>query len=537
MNGTLKISSILLDTAAAQGKEPELQVFWVVLAILLFFLFAETYVVKRKDNKLKELQADKDSLAEEYGAQKKILEQLKEEKGLLAERLEEVKKSDEKNHKIAYTDLITGLPNRGAFTEMLEGVIKTLRKDEVFALMSIDLDNFKVINEILGHSYGDELLIDVTDRLKQAMDDNDYLACFGGDEFTVITQNMEEINDYTDKLKKIQNVFSYPFTLAAREIFVTISIGVCIAPRDGKTSALLLKNMDSALHFAKENGKNTYCFFEESINKELMDKIALQAQLRSAIENKEFLVYYQPQVNLSDNTVVGFEALVRWNHPTRGIVMPSEFMDTAEETGLILPIGHIVLKEACSQLREWQQGGFDSITISVNLSARQFKDARLLDLIKETADETGVKLSGLIFEITENTALENMKYSMDIMEKLTQMGAGISLHNFGAGYSAMNYLKYLPIRSLKIDKSQLDDIEVEETSRAIISAVIRLTEAMGIQVVAEGVESGTQEQFLKKEICSIGQGFLYSEPVSGEEAGDMLNLIQNGGRLEDFYWK
>ena len=234
--------------------------------------------------------------------------------------------------KLAYTDYLTELPNRTAFTEMLDNIMLTLRSEETVGIMDIDIDNFKNINDSLGHSYGDELLIDVTYRLKQVMDENDYLARIGGDEFAVLTQNLQDTVSYEDKIKKIKNVFSYPFVLSTKEYFVTVSIGAAFAPKDGKTSQALIKNVDSAMYVAKENGKNTHTYFDYSFNQKLTEKIETQSELRKAIEREEFVLYYQAQMNLETKTVIGFEALIRWNHPTKGLVCPDDFIYLAEET-------------------------------------------------------------------------------------------------------------------------------------------------------------------------------------------------------------
>ncbi len=525
---------VALEQIAIYGViEPEVAGY--VAVTLAFLLLTVSLILFIRTRDKKKLTNINEELTKEYEKLRQEYVELKTNEELLTEKLEEVKKSDEKNRKIAYLDHITGLPNRVAFKEVMDSVLKTLRKEEQFALMYIDLDNFKLINESLGHSYGDELLIDVTDRIKQVMDENDYLACFGGDEFTVITQNIEDIGVYDEKLKKIQNVFSYPFTLAAKEIFITVSIGICMAPKDGKTTPILLKNLDSALYAAKNSGKNTFCYFDESINNDLMEKIELQSKLRNAIENEEFVVYYQPQVDLEHDTIVGFEALIRWNHPTKGLVNPTEFIPLAEETGLIVPIGEIVLREACEHLKCLEKLGFNNITISVNLSPRQFRDKELVSMVKRMIEEIQISPACLELEVTELVALENLDYSIQTIQALKEVGIRFALDDFGTGYSSMNYLKLLPVNNLKIDKSFLDTLGENESNRAIISAIIMLAKALNIEVVAEGVESSTQEKFLKDLSCNRVQGFLYSQPISKESVEQLLELIKNGGKLDEFF--
>lgn len=505
----------------------------IFLALLLIYYAIKYY----KSRKLKEeLKEENLQIKENYNYLKESYNEIKIQKESLVEKYEELKKSEEKNKKIAYTDHITGLPNRTAFTNQLDGVMKTLRKDETIAVMYIDLDNFKRINELLGHSYGDELLIDATDRIKQLTDENDYLSCFGGDQFIVLTQNIEDIGEYEEKVKKIQNVFSFPFVLAAKEFFVTLSIGICLVPKDGKTTQTVLKNLDSALYAAKSNGKNTYLYYDESINKDMMDKIEMQAQLRAAIANDEFVIYYQPQIELGNETIKGFEALLRWNHPTKGIMLPAEFIQVAEESGLIVTIGEWVIRKTCEQLKEWEMKDFDSITIAVNLSKRQFKDKKLIAMLSNIIEETQIKPEHLELEITEDIALEDLTYTMQTILELRQKGIIFTLDDFGTGYSSLSYLKHLPVNNLKLDKSFLDSILEDKDSRTIAVTLISLARELGINVIAEGVESGSQEDFLKDAHCDQAQGFLYSEPVPVKSADRLLEIVKKGGKLDGEVW-
>ena len=405
--------------------------------------------------------------------------------------------------------------------------MNTLRKEEVVAVMYIDLDNFKNINDVLGHSYGDELLIDVTHRLKQAIDENDYLARFGGDEFIVLSQNIGDIGLYEEKIRKIQKVFSYPFVLSLKEFFVTISIGVAYAPRDGKTTQSLIKNVDLAMYTAKENGKNTYCFYNESINDRLMNKIEMQSELRQAIDHDEFEVFYQAQIDLETNAIAGFEALVRWNHPVKGLIGPGEFIPIAEQTGLIVPIGKWVMQEACKQLKRWENNGFTNITMSVNLSGRQFFDTDLVAMVKETLETTGINSTNLELEITETVVLDNIEYSIDVIDQIKAFGVRFSLDDFGTGYSAMNYLRMLPVSNLKIDKSFLDRLIENQCDQKIVSSIINLARNLEMNVVAEGVEYEAQADFLRSVDCKLAQGFLYSKPLPKADANELLGKYNN----------
>jgi polar amino acid transport system substrate-binding protein len=424
--------------------------------------------------------------------------------------------------KLAYTDYLTELPNRTAFTEMLDNVMLTIRNEEVIAVMDIDLDNFKNINDTLGHSYGDELLIDVTYRLKQVMDENDYLARIGGDEFVVLTQNLPNIEAYEEKIKKVRSAFVDPFTLTMKEYFVTVSIGVAFAPKDGKTSQALIKNVDSAMYVAKANGKNTYCYFDYSFNQKLTEKIEIQSEMRKALEREEFILFYQAQMDLETSKVVGFEALIRWNHPTRGMVTPEDFIYLAEETGLIIPMGKWVLYTACRQLKQWEDEGYGDIHMAVNLSARQFKDKDLVKLVYDVITETGIDSNKLELEITESIALDDIDYTISTIKELKKIGVSFSLDDFGTGYSSMSYLKRLPVNNLKIDKSFLDSVMENSNDQKIIETIISLAQNLDLYVVAEGVEKYEQETFLKAVNCNKAQGFLYSKPVPRDLAVQFL---------------
>jgi polar amino acid transport system substrate-binding protein len=439
----------------------------------------------------------------------------------LTGKYEELVKNRENMKKLAYTDYLTELPNRAAFTEMLDNIMLTIRNEETIAIMDIDIDNFKNINDSLGHSYGDELLIDVTYRLKQAMDENDYLARIGGDEFIVLSQNLPNLLSFEDKVKKIKNVFSYPFILSTKEYFVTVSIGIAFAPKDGRTSQTLIKNVDSAMYVAKANGKNTHAYFDFSFNQKLTEKIETQSELRKALERDEFVLFYQAQMDLETKQVVGFEALIRWNHPTKGLVYPDEFIYLAEENGLIIPIGKWVLKTACLQLKQWSEE-YPDITMAVNLSARQFKDRDLVKLVYDVIEETDVNPKNLELEITETIALDDIEYTISTIQELRKIGVRFSLDDFGTGYSSMNYLKRLPVSNLKIDKSFLDSDMEDSCDQKIIQTIISLARNLDLYVIAEGVESFDQENFLKEANCDKAQGFLYSKPVPKDMAIQFL---------------
>lgn len=489
---------------------------FIILSIVLFIM----YIIKSKSEKF--VNQSNIQLLEDNKNIKQSLEDITTAKEQLVGKYEELKQNHEKIKKLAYTDNLTELPNRLSFTEMLDSVMLTIRNEEIIAVMDIDLDNFKHINDTLGHSYGDELLIDVTHRLKQAMDENDFLARIGDDEFMILTQNINDLGEYESKIKKLQRIFSYPFVLAMKEYFITISIGIAFAPKDGKTTQVLIKNVDAAMYAAKDNGRNTYFYFNETINERLMGKIQTQSELRRAIENKEFVIYYQPQVDLLANKVTGFEALVRWNHPSKGMLLPKDFIGVSEETGLIVPIGRWVLSEACKQLKEWEEAGHKGLVMAVNISSRQFKDQEFITMVQEVLEENGTNPNQIELEITENIALNDLKYSIATIEKLKETGVLFSLDDFGTGYTSISYLKHLPVDNIKIDKSFLDTMLDNAYEQKIVQSIISLAHTLKLDVIAEGVEINDQEQFLKNSACNKAQGYLYSEPVSKEVAGLIL---------------
>ncbi len=505
------------------SNKQELIVVGIVFLMIIVCFFMILY---RKRKQMQEEKMKRRKMEEDYNQLKEKYKDLKQQNENLDLMYQNLREKEERNKKLAYIDYLTGLPNRTAFSEYLDYTLGNLKRGHVASVMYIDLDNFKEVNNTLGHSYGDELLIDVAERLKQIMDKNDYLARFGGDEFIILTKNVINMWEYEEKIKKVQKVFSYPFVLALKEFFVTISIGVARAPKDGQTAQNMIRSVDVALYAAKESGKNIYCFYDESMKEKLLNKIETQSQLHTAIENKEFIVLYQVQIDLESDKVIGFEALLRWKHPTKGLMEPKEFIALAEETGLIIPIGEWVLYEACHQLKKWQDAGYSGITIAVNLSARQFKDASLVNTVKDIINKTGINAGNLELEITETVALDDITYSIDIIQQLKDMGIKISLDDFGTGYSSMNYLKHLPVTNLKIDKSFMDTVMGSNNDKAIVSAIITLAKTLDLEVIAEGVENDEQVLFLKEVNCDKVQGFLYSKPVTKEEATILLRSIQ-----------
>lgn len=440
----------------------------------------------------------------------------------LSDKYDELYKVKESLKKLAYFDYLTELPNLVAFTEMLDNVMLTLRSEEIVAIMDIDIDNLKTINDSQGQSYGDELLIDISYRLKEVLDDNDYLARICGDEFAIMTQNLDSTADLEEKIQKIRKTFNYPFILSTKEYFVTVSIGIAFAPKDGKTSQALLKNADAAMYVAKSNGKNTYAYYEPSFMQRLTDKMEMQSALKKALDRDEFELHYQPQFNLDTKGIVGLEALIRWNHPSKGLIYPKEFIEYAEENGLIIPIGKWVLSTACKELKSLQDEGYDNLHMSVNISYRQFVDKNMTKVISDVIEETGVDSKKLDLEITESIAIDDLYSAIALIQELKELGVNFSLDDFGTGYASMNYLKSLPVNNIKLDKTFIDTILENRSNQKIIKNLIDLALILEIDVIAEGVETLEQEEFLIEANCHKAQGYLYSQPLPINEAKMLL---------------
>ncbi|MBE5963235.1 MAG: EAL domain-containing protein [Lachnospiraceae bacterium] len=494
----------------------------IILLVLFFGLIIN--IKKRAKAERAAIQA-RVKLKESYKELEIAYEEVMATKNALYSRYEELKENRDKVNKLAYSDYLTGLPNRVALMERIENAICTQKLDEIIGVMHIDLDNFKNINDTLGHAYGDQMLGQVADRLKGILKEEDYLARFAGDEFVILTRKISDVHAYEARVEEIQRAFLTPFVVATKEFFITASIGIAISPKDGKNAHALIQNVDTAMYAAKEQGKNNYCFFDEAMNKVLKQQIEMQNELRKAIEEKQFVVYYQAQMNLDTDRIIGFEALIRWEHPTKGIIPPIQFIPIAEETGLIVSIGRFVLEEACRQLRQWEDEGYQDVMMAVNLSARQFKDKDFLKNVYEILGETKINPKHLEFEITETVALDDLEFTIEMITKLKDLGVSFALDDFGTGYSSLNYLKRLPVNNLKIDKSFLDTVLDNNSDQKIVRTMIDLARDLNIEVIAEGVEKSEQEQFLKTVNCGKAQGYLYSRPVPKREACEVLHKV------------
>lgn len=419
---------------------------------------------------------------------------------------------------LAYHDAMTGLPNRPLFMDrLIVALAQANRANQKLAVFFLDLDRFKDINDSLGHSTGDALLKGVAERIRRCVREGDTVARFGGDEFTLLIPKIENIEDVAKIAQKIIDNLKIPFLIAEREMFVTTSIGIGIFPGDGHDPETLVRNADTAMYRAKDQGRDNYQLYAPAMNARALERLALENMLRKALSHHELRVYYQPLVDLASKRIVGLEALVRWQHPDLGFLLPAHFISTAELSGLIIPIGQWVLLTACKQLRQWQKRVDSDLTVSVNLSARQFQQPNLVSSVAEVLDESGIDPRSLELEITESNAMQNAEVTIHTLRELKALGVRISMDDFGTGYSSLNYLKRFPIDTLKLDQSFVREVNTDRRDAAIVSAVISMAHSLDLTVVAEGVETEEQLGFLRQERCDRIQGFLFSAPMSAEE--------------------
>jgi diguanylate cyclase (GGDEF)-like protein len=425
----------------------------------------------------------------------------------------------------AFHDSLTGLPNRAMFTELLKAEIESSdrRNGHMFAVLFLDLDRFKNINDSLGHTHGDLLLVAFAERLERTLRPVDTLARFGGDACAILITGMADAADAVRVAQRIQDELSEPFVLDKNSAFATASIGIALSSSGYDRPEDILRDADIAMYRAKENGKARYELFDHGMHARAVSRLQLESDLRQAIENKEFCVYYQPIVSLETGRLAGFEALVRWNHPRRGLVSPADFIPVAEETGFIVPIGQWVLNEACAQVRQWQldSPSHRTLSLSVNLSARQVAQPDLLDRIKEALATSKLNPHCLKLEITESVVMENAEAAVLMFKQLRSLGVQLSIDDFGTGYSSLSYLHRFPLNYLKIDRSFVMRLTTDNDN-AIVRTISTLARNLGMEVIAEGIETDEQYQQLKMLGCEYGQGFLFSRPVDNNGVEHLL---------------
>jgi len=429
----------------------------------------------------------------------------------------ERKRVEEQIEYQAYHDALTGLPNRRLFRDRLTVALAHARRmKHPLAVMFLDLDRFKVVNDTLGHSTGDELLKAVGARLQVSLREEDSIARMGGDEFTILLADLKSTDTAAKIAQKVLDTVALPLQIDGTELFVTTSIGIALFPSDGDTAETLLANADHAMYRAKDAGRNSYQMFTPAMNNRALERLALENDLRHALDRGELVLHYQPQINIASGRVTGVEALLRWNRPGFGLVGPKDFIPIAEETQLIVPIGEWVLREACRQAREWRGDRAGGFRMAVNLSPRQFQHSDLPHVIAAALELSGIAPHDLELEITESLAMQNTTRTISTLQRLREMGVQIAIDDFGTGHSSLNYLRSFPIDSVKIDQEFVQEIEASAADRAIVSAVIGMARGLGLRVTAEGVETEEQLAFLREQGCEDVQGFLFGEPVPAE---------------------
>ncbi len=420
-------------------------------------------------------------------------------------------------------DSLTDLPNRNLLRDRInQAIVFADRYAQAVVIAFLDLDNFKLVNDSLGHDAGDQLLKLAAGRLASCLRASDTVARIGGDEFVLVLHFTAGDGMVGQHIQRLLSAIAQPFIINGREVFVTCSVGVSVYPQDGRDGDTLLRNADAAMYRAKEQGKNGFQFYTRELNERVSERLDLESDLRRALERGELAVYYQPQVELATGRIVGAEALVRWRHPSRGAVEPERFVMIAEETGLIVPIGDWILRTACEQIKAWQGASLPPLVVAVNLSARQFRQTQLADIVESVLSDTGVEPRFLELELTETVVMHDPQEAEIALRRLKSMGLRVAIDDFGSGYSSLNYLKRFPIDKLKIDGSFVQDLPESGDSAAIVLAVISLGHSLGLRVIAEGVERRSQAGFLRAHGCDEIQGYYYSAPMPAQEFTALL---------------
>jgi len=430
----------------------------------------------------------------------------------------DLERSQSELEHMARHDPLTDLPNRALFEERLEhAIVQAKREHNHLAVLFLDLDRFKNINDSLGHSAGDELLKQVARRISSLLRENDTAARLGGDEFTILAEDLDDPGAAALIAAKLQVQLKRPFEIFQRNLHITASIGISIYPEDGESVVNLTKNADAAMYQAKEQGRDNYRFYTAELTQRAMDRLLMEGELRTALAEHQLLLYYQPQYSIISGEMTGAEALLRWRHPRRGMVLPGEFVHLAEESGLIHEIGHWTLEKACEQTRDWSHAGLFTGRMAVNLSVRQLMQTDLILRFEEIIDRTACPPEQLQFEVTEGIFMGHKELSIPVLDVFKQLGVTIAIDDFGTGYSSLSYLKQLPIDKLKIDRSFVKDMPHENNAVVIAQAVVSLGQALGMEIIAEGVETVAQQELLRSMGCQEAQGFLYGKPMTAKE--------------------
>jgi diguanylate cyclase (GGDEF)-like protein len=416
---------------------------------------------------------------------------------------------------LAFYDTLTTLPNRTSFETELNKLISD-KNTQNFAVLYADIDNFKNINDTLGHYAGDLLLKHIASILKEQIHAPNFISRLSGDEFALILKGISNKEEIILQLQTLLNHLRKPWVLDSHEFFISFSIGIALYPEHGADASILLKNVDTAMYNVKKLSKDGYCFYSETLHENNLKYVTLVNELRKAVDNENFFLLYQPIVDMSTNMISGVEALIRWKHPIKGIIPPMEFIPIAEETGIIHQIGDWVLKTAFIQKKKWENEGYENLIMSINISAKRICDKTFIKKVKKLLSEIPVNCSKIQFEVTETALIENLSDSVEVLKELKAMGIKIALDDFGTGYSSLNYLKKLPIDTVKIDREFVKTISNQENNQLIIQSVIKLIHDLNLDIIAEGIETIEQLEFLKLNNCDLGQGYLFDKPISEE---------------------
>ena len=430
---------------------------------------------------------------------------------------------------LVHHDVLTGLPNRILLQDrLIQAMESACRQGRQLAVMFMDLDQFKHINDSLGHAIGDKLLQSVAQRLMGCVRHSDTISRQGGDEFVVLLPYIENPESAGVCAQKMLATLALPHRIDQHELHISVSIGISIYPNDGQDAETQIKNADIAMYQAKENGRNNYKFFEQDMNARAVQRQSVEVSLRRALKRQEFVLHYQPKINLQSGAIVGVEALIRWQHPEQGLLLPAQFVSIAEDCGLILPIGRWVLREACLQARSWQQAGLPPIIVAVNISALEFRDKDFLENIRAVIEKTGLEPRYLELELTESVLMQDAASTDSMLHALANFGVKLAIDDFGTGYSSLSYLKLFPINTLKIDQSFVNQMCSNLDDAAIVSAVTSMGKSLKLCVIAEGVESSEQSAFLLAQHCDEGQGYYFGCPMVAEA---LATLLQTGKAL------
>ncbi|VVC83040.1 EAL domain-containing protein [Sideroxydans sp. CL21] len=428
---------------------------------------------------------------------------------------------------LAHFDHLTGLPNRMLFGDrLMQACRDALRNNTLVGLMFVDVDRFKQVNDSLGHGFGDMLLCSISERLKSCARESDTVARLGGDEFAILMDNLKETDDPVVMAQRIVDSMQEPLQISGHSLLITVSIGIAIYPTDDTDVTALLTKADTAMYEAKSSGRNGYRIYAPGLSMYNSAQMSLDTELRSAVRNNEFVLHYQPKVSLNNGQVIGVEALIRWQHPTRGLLSPVHFIPLAEENGVIVEIGNWVLRQACIQHCQWNKAGLPSIHVAVNVSALQFRKMGFIETVKSVFLETGIDPRYIEIELTESTLMQNAAGVLETLNELKAIGVRLSIDDFGTGYSNLNYLKQFPIDCLKIDQSFIRDIDTTPVNESIVRAIVALANSMSMQTIAEGTESQSELDVVKRCLCDVAQGYHYAKPLAPDDFSKWLNSTQ-----------